>query len=202
MPTYRASKSLPPQHPTDAKGLLKSAIREDNVVVMFEHKAIYSMRGPVPEGEYLVPIGVADVKREGSDVSVITYARQTHNALEAAEQLAAEGISVEVVDIRSLYPLDTDTVLRSVRKTHRAVVLYEAVRFGGFGAEIASQIQELGLRRSGRARAARWRGACARAVLRAPGAGLVPGYGPGRGGYPPVASRRLLDRWLQPSECP
>ena len=129
--------------PYDAKGLLKSAIREDNVVVMFEHKAIYSMRGHVPEEEYLVPIGVADVKREGSDVSVITYARQVHNALEAAEQLSTEGISVEVVDIRSLYPLDTEAILRSVRKTHRAVVLYEAVRFCGFGAEIASQIQEL-----------------------------------------------------------
>ena len=92
--------------------------------------------------------------------------------------MAAEGISVEVVDIRSLYPLDTDTVLRSVRKTHRAVVLYEAVRFGGLrrGDRLANP--GTGLRRSGRARAARWRGACARAVLRAPGAGLVPGYGP------------------------
>lgn len=130
--------------PHDAKGLLKSSIREDNVVVFFEHKAIYSMRGPVPEDEYTIPLGMADVKREGSDVSVVTYARQVHYALEAAEQLAGEGIDVEVVDVRTLYPLDVDTILASVNKTNHAVVVYEAARFGGFGAEIASQIQEHG----------------------------------------------------------
>jgi pyruvate/2-oxoglutarate/acetoin dehydrogenase E1 component len=129
--------------PYDAKGLLKSAIREDNVVIMFEHKALYAMRGHVPEDDYVIPLGLADVKREGSDVSVISYARQVHNALEAAEQLAGEGISVEVIDIRSLYPLDIETIIQSVRKTNHAVVVYEAVRFGGFGAEIAAQIQEL-----------------------------------------------------------
>lgn len=128
--------------PYDAKGLLKSSIRENNVVVFFEHKAIYSMRGPVPEGEYTVPLGVADVKRQGRDVSVVTYARQVHYALEAAEQLASEGIEVEVVDVRTLYPLDVETLIDSVRKTNRAVVVYEAARFGGFGAELASQIQE------------------------------------------------------------
>ena len=128
--------------PHDAKGLLKASIREDNVVVFFEHKAIYSMRGPVPEHEYTIPLGVADVKREGRDVSVVTYARQVHYALEAAEMLAGEGIDVEVVDIRTLYPLDVDAILTSVAKTNHAVVVYEAARFGGFGAELASQIQE------------------------------------------------------------
>ncbi|MBM4437202.1 MAG: alpha-ketoacid dehydrogenase subunit beta [Actinobacteria bacterium] len=128
--------------PYDAKGLLKSAIRDDNVVVFLEHKAIYSMRGPVPAGEYLIPLGVAEVKRVGTDVSVITYARQVHYALEAAEQLAAEGIMVEVVDVRTLYPLDVGTVVQSVKKTNHAVVVHEAVTFGGFGGELAAQIQE------------------------------------------------------------
>ncbi len=128
--------------PYDAKGLLKSAIREDNVVVAFEHKALYAMRGHVPEEEYTIPLGVAEVKREGTDVSVITYARQVHYALEAAEQLQSEGISVEVVDVRTLFPLDVDTIINSIKKTNRAVVVHEAVRFGGFGGEITAQIQE------------------------------------------------------------
>ena len=128
--------------PHDAKGLLKSAIRDDSVVVFFEHKALYNQRGPVPEDEYTIPLGVADVKRPGTDVSVFTYARQVHNALEAADELAGEGISVEVVDLRTLYPLDVDAVLTSTAKTHRAVVVYEAVRFTGYGAEIAALIQE------------------------------------------------------------
>ncbi|MBM4438730.1 MAG: alpha-ketoacid dehydrogenase subunit beta, partial [Actinobacteria bacterium] len=117
--------------PYDAKGLLKSAIRDDNVVIFFEHKALYAVRGHVPTGEYTIPLGVADVKRTGTDVSVMTYARQVQYALEAAEALAAEGISVEVVDLRTLYPLDIATVLASVRKTHRAVVVHESVKFGG-----------------------------------------------------------------------
>lgn len=128
--------------PHDAKGLLKSAIRDDSVVVFFEHKALYNQRGPVPDKEYTIPLGLADVKRSGNDVSVLTYARQVHNALEAAEKLEADGISVEVVDLRTLFPLDVDTVLTSIAKTHRAVVVYEAVRFTGYGAEIAALIQE------------------------------------------------------------
>jgi pyruvate dehydrogenase E1 component beta subunit len=129
--------------PHDAKGLLKSAIRDDNVVIFFEHKAIYNQRGHVPKEDYTIPLGVAQVRREGSDCTVITYARQVLFALEAAEQLASDGISVEVIDLRTLYPLDIETVLSSVRKTNRAVIVHDAVRFSGFGAEITSQIQEL-----------------------------------------------------------
>ena len=129
--------------PYDAKGLLKSSIREDNVVIFLEHKAIYSMRGHVPQAEYTIPLGVADVKRAGTDVSIISYARQVNYALQAAEELASEGISAEVVDLRTLYPLDIEAVLTSVAKTHHAVVVYEAVKFGGFGGEVVAQIQEM-----------------------------------------------------------
>ena len=136
-------KVVMPSTHYDAKGLLKSAIRDDNVVLFFEHKALYSERGHVPEEEYLVPIGVADVKRPGAHATIVTYSRQVGYALQAAENLAEEGIDVEVVDLRTLYPLDIDTVVASVQKTNRAMVVHEAVRFGGFGGEVASQIQEL-----------------------------------------------------------
>ncbi len=135
-------KVVTPSTPYDAKGLLKSAIRDNNVVVFLEHKALYAGRGHVPEGEYLVPLGVSDVKRVGAHATIVTYSRQVMFALEAAEQLAQQGIDVEVVDLRTLYPMDIGTAITSVQKTNRALVVHEAVQFGGFGGEIAAQIQE------------------------------------------------------------
>ena len=136
-------KVVTPSNAYDAKGLLKSAIRDDNVVLFFEHKALYRERGNVPEGEYLVPIGVSDIKRPGADATVVSYSRQVQFALQAAEILAGEGIDAEVIDLRTLYPLDIAPVLESVKKTNRAMVVHEAVRFGGLGGEVAAQIQEL-----------------------------------------------------------
>jgi 2-oxoisovalerate dehydrogenase E1 component len=132
-----------PATPYDAKGLLKTAIRDDNPIMFIEHKMLYKAKGPVPEEEYLIPLGVADVKREGEDVTVIAYSRMVLRALEAAEALAEEGISVEVVDLRTLKPLDTETIVRSVQKTGRAVVVYEGYKTGGFGAEVVARINEL-----------------------------------------------------------
>jgi pyruvate dehydrogenase E1 component beta subunit len=134
---------LYPATPADAKGLLKSAIRSNNPVIFLEHELLYNSKGEVPEDpDYLVPIGTAEVKRTGDRITIIAYARMTILALQAAEQLAEEGISCEVVDLRSLAPLDRDTILASVRKTGRAVVVEECWRTCGLGAEISSQISE------------------------------------------------------------
>jgi 2-oxoisovalerate dehydrogenase E1 component beta subunit len=137
-------KVLCPAFPSDAKGLLKSAIRDDNPVVFLEHKWIYRRIKEVvsEDPDFLIPLGSADVKRAGSDVSVISYGMMVHLALEAAENLAQEGIDVEVVDLRSIQPLDTETILASVAKTSHAVVLYESHRFLGTGAEVAAVIAE------------------------------------------------------------
>jgi 2-oxoisovalerate dehydrogenase E1 component beta subunit len=137
-------KVMCPAFPSDAKGLLKSAIRDDNPCLFLEHKWIYRRaKEAVPEDmDFLVPIGSANVKREGDDVSVITYGAMVHKALEAAESLADKGVSVEVVDLRTVYPLDEETVLTSIEKTSRAVVLSESYRFVGIGAEVASTIAE------------------------------------------------------------
>jgi 2-oxoisovalerate dehydrogenase E1 component beta subunit len=137
-------KVVAPAFPADAKGLLKSAIRDDNPVVYLEHKWIYRrIKEQVPEDpDFLVPIGKADVKRPGDDATVVASGMMVHLALEAAENLAAEGISIEVVDLRTIVPLDTETVLDSVAKTSRALVLYESHRFLGIGAEVASVIAE------------------------------------------------------------
>ena len=122
-----------------AKGLLKSAIRDNNPVVFLEHKKTYRLvRGEVPEGEYTLPIGKADVKRAGSNVTVVSYGLTLHYCLEAAEELAGEGIDVEVVDLRTLTPLDTETVLESVKKTGKLAVVHEDNITGGVGAEIAA----------------------------------------------------------------
>jgi pyruvate dehydrogenase E1 component beta subunit len=134
---------LYPATPADAKGLLKSAIRSNNPVIFLEHELLYNSKGEVPEDpDFLVPIGTADVKRSGDQVTIVAYARMTILALQAAEQLAEEGISCEVVDLRSLAPLDRETILTSVRKTGRAVVVEECWRTCGLGAEITSQIYE------------------------------------------------------------
>lgn len=135
-------KVVIPSTPYDAKGLLKTAIRDDNPVVFIEHKLLYATRGPVPEDDYTIPLGVADVKRQGSDVTIVSYSRTMLLALAAAERLAQEGIEAEVIDLRSLVPLDRETVLQSVRKTGRLVVAHEAHRFCGVGAEIAAMVYE------------------------------------------------------------
>ena len=129
-----------PSTPADAKGLLKSAIRDDNPVVFLEKRLLYSRRGLVPEGEHLVPIGVADIKRDGVDVTVATYAAGVHLALQAARQVAREGIEVEVVDLRTLKPLDTETLMASVRKTGRLVVVTEAARAGSMASEVIARV--------------------------------------------------------------
>ncbi len=133
---------LMPATPADAKGLLKSAIRSDDPVVFIEHKALYALKGEVPDGEHLVPLGQARLAREGGAVSLITYSRMVHFALEAAQLLAKEGIEAEVLDLRSLNPLDWQAVLASVRKTRRAVVVSEAHRTSGFAAELSARIAE------------------------------------------------------------
>ena len=131
-----------PATPADAKGLLKSAIRSDNPVLFIEHKALYGLKGEVPEGEHLVEIGKADIKREGSDVTVVAWTTLLHRSLEAAQLLAAEGISVEVIDPRGIRPLDLDVIIKSVRKTGRLVIAHEAPKPGGAGAELAALIAE------------------------------------------------------------
>jgi pyruvate dehydrogenase E1 component beta subunit len=135
-------KVVMPSTPYDAKGLLIQSIRDDNPVVFLEHKVLYAMEGEVPDEEYTIPLGQADVKREGSDVTVVATANMVHTALGAAEKLAGEGIGVEVVDPRTLYPLDMETIIASVKKTHRLVILHEEVKFAGSGAEIAAQAAE------------------------------------------------------------
>ncbi len=131
-----------PATPYDAKGLLKSAIRDPDPVIVIEHKLLYNTKGPVPEEEYLIPLGVADVKRPGRDATVIAVSRTVLHALEAAEMLADEGIDVEVIDLRTTVPLDMETMIHSVQKTGRVVVAHESHRTCGVGAEIAARIME------------------------------------------------------------
>ena len=133
-------KVVAPSTPADAKGLLKAAIRDNNPVVFFEQKLLYRKKGPVPEGEYIIPLGTADVKRRGEDITIITYGRMVERCLEAATQLAAERIEAEVIDLRTLRPLDTDTIIASSKRTGRVLIVHEACRFGGFGGEIAASI--------------------------------------------------------------
>ncbi|MBC8447433.1 MAG: alpha-ketoacid dehydrogenase subunit beta [Chloroflexi bacterium] len=132
---------IQPSTPYDAKGLLKSAIRDDNPVVFIEHKLLYNTTGSVPEEEYTIPIGVADVKRGGDDVTIVATSRMVLFALNAAEELARQGIGAEVIDPRTLKPLDTDTIIRSVKKTGRLVVVNEGHLTGGFTAEVAARVQ-------------------------------------------------------------
>ena len=132
-----------PSTPCDAKGLLKSAIRNDNPVIFIEHKLLYNTTGPVPpaEEELLIPLGVADVKRPGKDVTIVATSRMVLFALEAAEKLAADGIDAEVIDPRTLKPLDLQTIVKSVEKTGRLVVVNEGPLTGGFTAEVAARVQ-------------------------------------------------------------
>ncbi|MFN0070381.1 MAG: alpha-ketoacid dehydrogenase subunit beta [Chloroflexota bacterium] len=135
-------KVVTPSTPYDAKGLLKSAIRDDNPVIFLEHKALYFSKGHVPKEEYLIPLGLADVKRAGSDVTVVGIHTMVLKALEAATDLESEGIELEVIDPRSIFPFDIDTIVESVKKTGRLVIAHEAYERCGFGAEIAMQVME------------------------------------------------------------
>lgn len=136
-------KLVAPSSPADAKGLLKAAIRDPNPVIYFEHKYLYRhIKGEVPEGDAIVPIGQAEVKRSGSTISVITYGAMLQHSLAAAERLMPEGIDLEVVDLRTLQPLDMATIATSVKKTGRAMVVHEAPKTGGIGGEIAARIAE------------------------------------------------------------
>lgn len=135
-------KVVIPSTPYDAKGLLKTAIRDDNPVMFLEQKTLYRTKGEVPKEDYEIPFGVADIKREGDDCTIITYGRMVQMSLKAAEELAKERIQAEVVDLRTLVPFDTKTVIESVKKTKHVLIVHEAVQFGGFGGEICGQIAD------------------------------------------------------------
>jgi pyruvate/2-oxoglutarate/acetoin dehydrogenase E1 component len=133
-------KVVLPATPADVKGLLTAAIRDDNLVIFLEHKVLYKTKGPVPTGDYVIPLGQAEVKRQGRDLTIVALSIMVPRALAAAERLAQEGIAAEVVDPRTLRPLDAETIIASVRKTGRALVVHEAVETGGFGGEIVARI--------------------------------------------------------------
>lgn len=135
-------KVVMPSTPYDAKGLLKASIRDDDPVIFIEHKLLYMTEGEVPDEDYVIPLGKADVKRAGTDVTVVTYSLMTLRCLEAANRLAERGISAEVIDLRSLVPMDTDTIIELVRRTHRLVVVHEAIKRGGIGGDIAATVVE------------------------------------------------------------
>lgn len=136
-------KVVAPSTPADVYGMLKTSVRDDNPVIFTENPGLYGIKGEIPEDtNYLVPFGQAAVRHEGTDISLIGYSRMAHVCMEVAEALDQEGVSAEVIDVRSLIPLDTETIFGSVRKTHRAVVVYEDWRNGGYGAEIVARIQE------------------------------------------------------------
>jgi pyruvate dehydrogenase E1 component beta subunit len=131
-----------PATPADAKGLLKTCIRDDNPILFVENVVLYNEKGDVPDGDYTIPLGKAEVRREGEDVTLISYSRMVHMAMDAADALADDGISAEVIDLRSLRPLDVPTLVESVKKTNHAIIVHEGWRKYGAGAEIAAQIQE------------------------------------------------------------
>jgi pyruvate dehydrogenase E1 component beta subunit len=134
-------KVVMPSVPSDAKGLLKAAIRDDNPVIFIESETLYAVTGEVPHGEYTIPIGKGDVKRPGKDCTIVAWSKMVHTSMEAAKQLAAEGIEVEIVDPRSLRPLDDEIIYESVRKTHRLVIVEESWPMCGYGAEVAYRVQ-------------------------------------------------------------
>ncbi|MBC8397373.1 MAG: pyruvate dehydrogenase complex E1 component subunit beta [Flavobacteriales bacterium] len=134
-------KVIVPSNPYDAKGLLKSAIRDDDPVIFMESEQMYGDKGEIPEGEYTLPIGVADIKREGSDVTIVSFGKIIKEAYKAADKLMEENISCEIIDLRTVRPLDIDTVLKSVKKTNRLVILEEAWPFGNVSTEITFQVQ-------------------------------------------------------------
>ncbi len=135
-------KVVIPSTPADAKGLLKSSIRDDNPVLFLEHKLLYRKKGEVPEGDFTIPLGKADIKRRGKDVTLVTFSYMVHRSLTAAEELEKEGIDVEVIDLRTLSPLDKQTLMGSIKETHRLVIVEEGCRTGGVGAEISAIVAE------------------------------------------------------------
>ena len=135
-------KVLQPSTPYDAKGMLLAAVQDPDPVMIFEHKLLYKTKGPVPEGYYTVPIGKAEVRRQGRDATIVATSIMVHKAMDAAEALQAEGIDVEVIDLRTIRPIDRDTVIESVKKTTRLLCVYEAVKTLGIGAEISAMIAE------------------------------------------------------------
>jgi len=135
-------KVIVPSNPYDAKGLLKSAIRDNDPIVFMESEQMYGEKGEVPEGEYLIPIGVADIKREGTDVTIVSFGKIIKQALNAAVELNKEGISVEVVDLRTIRPIDYDTIIKSVKKTNRLVIVEESWPLGNISTEIAFKVQK------------------------------------------------------------
>ena len=135
-------KVVVPSTPYDASGLLKTALRDENPVIFIEHTAIYGLKGEVPDEDYAVPFGQAQVMREGGDVTIIGYSGSVHQALRAAEMLAQQGMEAEVINLRTLRPLDVDAIVDSVKKTSRAIVVEDDWRFGGFAGEIVALIQE------------------------------------------------------------
>lgn len=137
-------KVVVPSTPYDAKGLLKSAIRDNNPVIFFEHQQLMPIKGPVAEEEYLIPFGLADIKREGKDLTVISYSLMVHRILRAAEELDKQGVHIEVIDLRTLNPLDKTTILKSVEKTGRLLIVHQASITSGFGAEIAAMVAKEG----------------------------------------------------------
>jgi acetoin:2,6-dichlorophenolindophenol oxidoreductase subunit beta len=135
-------KVVIPSNPADAKGLLKSAIRSDDPVLYFEHKALFPTKGPVPDGEHLVPIGKANIVRKGTDLTIISYSLMMQRVLEAAEKLSSQGISAEIIDLRTISPIDKETIFVSVAKTKRLIIVHESVKTGGVGAEISALVAE------------------------------------------------------------
>lgn len=135
-------KVIQPATPYDAKGMLLAAVADPDPVMIFEHKLLYKMKGPVPEGHYTVPLDKAEIRREGKDLSIVATSIMVHKSLDAAEQLAGEGIDVEVIDLRSVRPMDRETVIASVKKTTRLLCVYEGVKTLGVGAEISAMIAE------------------------------------------------------------
>jgi acetoin:2,6-dichlorophenolindophenol oxidoreductase subunit beta len=133
-------KVVVPSEPADVKGLLTAAIRDDDPIIFFQHKKLFAKEGPVPEGEYIVPLGKAAIKRPGTDVTILTYGSGFYMSMDAASQLAGMDIEAEVIDLRTLKPLDFETIAASIRKTNRAVVVHEACLTGGFGAEVSARI--------------------------------------------------------------
>ena len=137
-------KVVIPSTPYDAKGMFKSAIRDNNPVIFFEHQQLMHTKGQVPEEEYLVPFGKADIKREGKDMTVVSYSLMVHRVLRAAEELEKKGVNIEVIDLRTLNPLDNKTILKSVEKTGRLLIVHQAGTTSGFGAEIAAMVAQEG----------------------------------------------------------
>jgi pyruvate dehydrogenase E1 component beta subunit len=133
-------KVVVPSEPADVKGLLKASIRDDDPVIFFQHKKLFAKEGPVPEGEHIVPLGKAAVKRSGDHVTLLTYGSGLYMSMEACKELSKMGIEAEVIDLRTLKPLDFNTIAQSVKKTNRAVVVHEACLSGGFGAEVSARI--------------------------------------------------------------